>query len=75
MPYYMFNGLRAEEGKVLQRYGLDKDTFKGYLINNQMNKDMLLEVPTDKNGKRLWKVTTNKDNNLINKRRKLLYFT
>ena len=64
MPYYMFNGLRAEEGKILERYGLDKTTFKVYLLNNQMNKNMLLEVPKNNKGKRLWEVTTDKDNNL-----------
>lgn len=61
MPYYMFNGLRAEEGKYLNNFGLDKDTFKYYLINNQLNEDMILKVPTNNNGKRLWMVTNSND--------------
>lgn len=67
MPYYMFNGLRAEEGKILNRYGLDKNTFRYYLINNQMNKDMLLDVDMNEKEIRLWMVTTDKDN-IFNKK-------
>ncbi len=61
MPYYMFKGLRAEEGKFLANFGLSKEIFRYYLIKNQLNKDMLLEVPTNGSGKRLWMVTTDKD--------------
>lgn len=62
MPYYMFDGLRAEEGKYLSKYGLTKEMFKYYLINNQLNENMLLSVPTNSNGKRMWMVTTDYDN-------------
>ena len=61
LPYYMFIGLRAEEGKYLNNYGLDLNTFKYYLKNNQTNENMLLKVKTNKNNKRLWMVTTNYD--------------
>ena len=61
MPYYMFNGLRAEEGKFLTNYGLTKEIFKYYLANNQMNEKMLLPVETNNSGKRMWMVTTDKD--------------
>ncbi len=67
MPYYMFSGLRVEEGKYLNNYGLTKDIFRYYLINNQLNKDMLLPVETNNNGSRLWMVTTDKDN-VLNKK-------
>ena len=60
IPYYMFKGLRAEEGKVLSNYGLDLDTFKGYLLKNQNNPNMLRK-PIQKNGKNMWMVTTNLD--------------
>ena len=64
LPYYMFKGLRAEEGKFLNNYGLDLYTFKYYLSNNQTNENMLLPVKTNSNNKRIFKVTTNKDNKL-----------
>ena len=67
MPYYMFNGLRAEEGKYLNTYGLDKDKFMYYLSANQMNESMLLKVPTNKKGKRVWMVTNDRDN-ILNKK-------
>ena len=60
IPYYMFKGLRAEEGKVLANYGLDLDTFKGYLIKNQNNPDML-RLPIQSNGRNMWMVTTSLD--------------
>ena len=61
MPYYMFKGLRVEEGKVLERYGLSYDIFKYYLSQNQTNEHMLLPVDTNYQGKRLWMVTTSLD--------------
>ena len=62
----MFIGLRAYEGKYLNNYGLDLNLFKYYLKNNQSNETMLLPVQTNKNGKRLWKVTTDRDSKLNN---------
>ena len=62
LPYYMFVGLRAEEGKHLNNYGLDLNTFKYYLSKNQSNEEMLLPVNTNNNGKRMWMVTTSRDN-------------
>lgn len=60
MPYYMFKGLRVEEGKVLSAY-LDFETFKNYLLHNQLNDEMLLKPEEDGEGNRLWKVTTSDD--------------
>ena len=59
MPYYMFSGLRASEGKYLANLGyLSKETFKYYLLQNQMNKDMLLPPIVNKEGIRQWVVKT-----------------
>ncbi|MGM9878327.1 MAG: hypothetical protein ACI33S_06750 [Bacilli bacterium] len=59
MPYYMFSGLRASEGKYLANLGfLSKETFKYYLLQNQMNKEMLLPPTVNKNGIRQWVVKT-----------------
>lgn len=67
IPYYMFKGLRAEEGKILSNYGLDLDTFKGYLLNNQNNPDMVKQ-PIQKLGRNMWMVTTSLDNiNVLNR--------
>ncbi len=66
LPYYMFVGLRAEEGKHLNNYGLDLNTFKYYLSKNQSNEEMLLPVDTNSSGKRVWMVTTSKDNLMFN---------
>ena len=57
VPYYMFLGMRMEEAKVLNNYGLDKNTFLEYLKYNQLNSQMLKE-PISKNGSRYWMVTT-----------------
>lgn len=72
VPYYMFLGLRMEEAKILNNYGLDKDTFIYYLKYNQLNKVMLKE-PIKQFGKRLWMVTTSDDDiNILNKNSYLL---
>ena len=72
IPYYMFKGLRAEEGKVLSNYGLDLDTFKFYLIKNQNNPDML-KPPIKNSGKNMWMVTTSLDKiNEFNKKEFLM---
>ena len=49
IPYYMFVGMRMHEGIYLQDYGLDLQTFKYYLAKNQVNKNMILPVPTINN--------------------------
>lgn len=61
IPYYMFKGLRAEEGKILANYGLTLDIFKMYLAMNQTN-PLMLKEPINNNGKNMWMVTTNLDN-------------
>lgn len=59
MPYYMFSGLRASEGKYLANLGyLTKDVFRYYLLQNQMNDDMRLLPITNEDGVRQWMVKT-----------------
>lgn len=62
LPYYMFKGMRVEEGKFLENYGFSKDLFRYYLMNNQVNDKMMRSVTTNSKGNRLWMVTTSKDN-------------
>lgn len=61
LPYYMFKGLRAEEGKYLINYGISKELFRSYLSANQLNKNMLLEPDTDIFGNRVWMVSNSDD--------------
>ena len=60
LPYYMFKGLRVEEGKILEEY-LPLEEFKLYLQTNQANYDILSKPITDKNGNNIWMVTTSDD--------------
>ena len=61
LPYYMFKGLRAEEGKHLINYGISRELFRFYLSANQLNKNMLLEPDTDIFGNRVWMVSNSDD--------------
>lgn len=73
IPYYMYKGLRAEEGKILANYGLDINIFKKYLIQNQSNPKMI-KLPLQKFGKNVWMVTTSEDNiTKFNKHNYLMY--
>ena len=60
LPYYMFKGLRVEEGKVLEEY-ISLEDFKYYLLTNQMNLDILKTPIKNKLGKNIWMVTTSDD--------------
>lgn len=46
VPYYMYNALRMYEAANLKEYGLDLNSFKGYLLKNQLNEDMVLPYPS-----------------------------
>lgn len=61
LPRYMFIGMRAEEGKVLQNYGLSLELFKQYLKENQSKEGKYLEVNQDRNGHNLFMMTTSLD--------------
>ena len=61
LPYYMFKGLRAEEGKHLINYGISRELFRFYLSANQLNKNMLLEPDMDIFGNRVWMVSNSDD--------------
>ncbi len=60
MPYYMFKGLRVEEGKVLSNY-LSLSDLRRYLLVNQLNDNMLLQPIKNSSGERLWMVSTSDD--------------
>ena len=62
MPYYIFKGLRVDEGKYLVDIGLTTyEELKMYLALFPANPDYYIDVETNKNGKRLWMVTTSLD--------------
>jgi len=73
MPYYMFKGMRAEEAKVLEKYGLNLKVFAKYFKTNQLNEKMLLKVP-EKNKKRVWLVTTSDDKVTSKNRNKFMIY-
>lgn len=67
LPYYMFKGMRAEEGKALIKYGIDLTAYKNFL-SIVVNKEKMWLQPMQKNGKNVWMVTTSLDKiNEINK--------
>ena len=71
LPYYMFKGMRVEEGAYLEKYGLPYEIFKYYLATNQVNEHMMRSVDTNENGKRVWMVTTSED--VVNMFNEVLY--
>ena len=62
MPYYIFKGLRVDEGKYLVDIGLTTfEELKMYLHLFPANPDYYRKVETNSEGKRLWMVTTSFD--------------
>ena len=62
MPYYIFKGLRVDEGKYLVDLGLiSYEELKMYLYLCPANPEYYKEVETNKDDKRLWMVTTSFD--------------
>ena len=62
MPYYIFKGLRVAEGKYLVDIGLTTyEELKLYLALFPANPDYYKKVETNKDGNRLWMVTTSYD--------------
>lgn len=73
IPYYIFKGMRAEEGKILNKYGLNIDSYKEFLKMIADTEDML-RLPIQKFNKNMWMVTTSQDNvNDLNKSNYLRY--
>ena len=72
LPYYMYKGLRVEEAKVIENV-INKDEFRYYLLNNQLNENLLNNPKTDLFGKRSWMVTTSEDNVTIFNKNRYLY--
>lgn len=64
LPYYLYKGLRAGEGKYLSNYGLNLELFKYYLSMNQLNDTMWNKPILNSNGKREWMVTLSENNKL-----------
>lgn len=61
IPYYMYKGMRIEEAKYLSVFGLTKDIFIGYLLENQVKDEMWLKPMTNSKNQNLWMVTTSDD--------------
>ena len=62
IPYYMYHGLRAQDGAVLLHYGYINDRiFRGVFTQILLNDFYYHRPPVNKNGKREWMVTTSSD--------------
>ena len=61
LPFYLYEGLRVAEGKVLSEY-INLLEFKEYFRINQLNVNMILPPLQDSLNNRLWMVTTSDDN-------------
>ena len=61
LPNYMYIGLRAKEGKYLQKYGMSKEMFLWYLMNNQLSEEML-PISKNDNNELLFSVETELEN-------------
>ena len=64
LPNYMYIGLRAKEGKYLQKYGMSKEKFLWYLANNQLS-DEMLPIDHDENGQLLFHIENSIDNKCL----------
>ncbi len=61
IPYYLFHGLRAQDGAVIIKYNyMTKEEFESVFTDLLLNKEMVLD-PITKNKKRYWMVTTSDD--------------
>ena len=61
IPYYLFHGLRAQDGAVIIKYNyMTKEEFESVFTDLLLNKEMVLD-PISKNNKRYWMVTTSDD--------------
>lgn len=69
IPYYLFHGLRAQDGAVIIKYNyMSKEEFESVFTDLLLNKEMVLD-PITKNKKRYWMVTTS-DDKVTNKNKK-----
>lgn len=59
MPYYMYKGMRAGEGKFLTNFGLDLSAYRQFI---KMINDERIVYPINKFNKNMWMVTTSNDN-------------
>lgn len=63
MPYYLYYGSRGNETKLFVNlgYATTPELIK-YLLETQLNQDKAVPPITDKEGNRLWMITTSDDN-------------
>ena len=61
IPYYIFKGMRAEEGKILANYGISIHEYKSF-IKMISNLGGMLKPPINNLGRNMWMVTTSEDN-------------
>ena len=63
MPYYLYCGSRGNETKLFVNlgYATTPELIK-YLLETQLNQDKAVPPITDKEGNRLWMITTSDDN-------------
>ena len=63
IPYYLFKGVRAEEVRLFTNMGYaSKSQLMEYLGSILLNSEKVIMPITDKDGNRLWMVTTSDDN-------------
>ena len=62
MPYYLYLGSRGNETKIFVNLGYaSTPELIDYLLRTQLNPEKVSPLVTDKNGNRLWMVTTSED--------------
>lgn len=62
VPYYLFHGLRAQDGAVIVKYKyMTEKQFFNVFKELLTNHDLLLEPNKDKDNNRIWMVTTSDD--------------
>lgn len=71
LPNYLYEGLRAGEAKYMNKFGLDYETFVGFLYLTQLNEEIWEKPKLNENGKREWMVTTSDD--IVTEKNKLSY--
>ena len=74
MPYYLYYGSRGYETKLFVNLGYaTPEDLINYLLTNQLNPSMMITPPTNKEGNRLWMVTTSEDLVTENNKKEFLY--
>ena len=61
LPNYIYEGLRAEEAKYTNKFGVSDEIFRIYMEYTILKKGNWKEPELNENGKRQWMVTTSED--------------